>query len=39
MEELLYDIPTLARIIIESDLSAKAISRFLSRIWNYEGLY
>ena len=39
MEELLYDVSTLARIIIESDLSAKEISGFLSRIWNYEGLY
>ena len=39
MDELLYDMHTLARIIIVNNLSAKEISRFLSNVWNYEGLY
>ena len=39
MEELLYDIHTLANIIIVNNLSANEISSFLSRVWKYEGIY
>lgn len=39
MKELLYDEKTLARIIIERDMSAKQSRHFLSDIWEYDNEY
>lgn len=38
-ETLLYDVPTLARIIINNDLSVSATHNFLIRVWKYDGLF
>lgn len=39
MEELLYDVTTLARIIIERDMSITKQQNFLNDIWEYEKEY
>ena len=39
MEELLYDVTTLARIIIERDMSITKQQDFLNDIWEYEKEY
>ena len=39
MKELLYDEKTLAKIIIERDMSAKQSRQFLSDIWEYDKEY
>lgn len=39
MEELLYDAATLARIIIERDMSVTKQQKFLNDVWEYEKEY
>lgn len=39
MEELLYDVTTLARIIIERDMSVTKQQNFLNDVWEYEKEY
>lgn len=39
MDELLYDITTLAWIILSRDISVKSSQEFLSNIWEYEKEY
>lgn len=39
MEELLYDVKTLARLIIDYDLSVKKANKFLTEVWEYDSTY